>query len=489
MRKQALAFMLVCLSAGALSAGFSLGRPAAVKKQVSKLDDKVRAKLAASGPSAPAANHAPTVASVTAVSTTVAAGGLARLSVSAADADGDALSYVWSSTAGALGGAGTSVNWLAPSTPGVYAVNCVVSDGEDTAPGTLLVTAVSPGTPKFKFAPTVAANFLLAPAVSSGGIVYAAADDGRLFAIDANGGEKWVFSTDSLDLFDSAPLVAEDGTIYILAGGNKTYAVKPDGTVKWAAPFVAPNNPSDPPVVGKDGTVYVLDDTDNILYAVDGNGVGVATFTALVGVMFTGPPVIGKDGTIYLLDGGDILHAVSPEGLANSTDTDLTGISGIPPAVGGDGSFYWVDSNADLYGRHADGTVYWGPYTPVSGGVINDAPVIGSDGAIYLYDDTLALNKISSTSIADLPFAPATDFTAVDFQAVPGPDGAVYVVDSNTDLYGIRSDGTVAWGPRTPDVVPANVINTAPGVGADGTVAFVSDDGSVYAFYSTAALP
>lgn len=489
MRKQALAFMLVCLSAGVLSAGFSLGRPAAVKKQVSQLDDKVRAKLAASGPGAPAANHAPT-ALVTAVSTTVAAGGLARLSISAADSDGDTLSYLWTSTTGASSSAtGSSIYWLAPSTPGIYTLNCVVSDGKDTTPGTLLVTAVSPGTPKFKFTPAGAPNFNFAPAVSSGGIVYAAGDNGKLYAINPDGTQKWAFSTDSLDLFDCEPVLGEDGTIYIQAGGNKTYAVKPDGTVKWAAPFVASYTPPNPPVVGKDGTVYVLDDTvgpPHDLYAVDGNGVGVATFTALV-VAYQSPPVIGRDGTIYLVDGNDRVYAVPPEGLAKSTNTDLPNTpSGVPPAGASDGSFYWVDGNLDLYGRHADGTVYWGPYTP--GGNIPFAPVIGSDGALYLFEDTPpALLKISSTTGLDLPFAPATDFTAVDFPAVPGADGAIYVVDSTTDLYGIKSDGSVAWGPRAPDAAAS--ISVAPGVGADGTVAFVSDDNSVYAFYSTAVLP
>ncbi len=484
MRKQILTAFILCFFAGAASAGFSLGRPAAVKKQVSKLDDKVHARQLAGA----AANQAPANVSVTAISTTVAAGGLAVLSVSAIDPDGDTLHYSWSAASGTLSGtSGASVYWLAPSTPGVYSVNCVVSDGKAAAPGSVGVAAVTPGTLKWKFTPSTAANFLVSPAVGNGGIVYATADN-RLFAVNTDGLEKWVFTLESPDNFNTSfgPVIGGDGTIYAVTDSGKTYALNPDKSSKWATPFVSATTVSVPPVIAPDGTAYVYDDSAN-LYQVTPGGIGVSTFTDLTGI--PGPPAIGANGTIYLLDGSDVLYSIPPEGLIASTATDMSGIS-VPLTIASDGTIYWVDTA--LHAWEADGSDKWGTSFPFTG-VVSDNPVLGTDAGVYLYSyDSLApasvLYKVSSGTGAGMPFTPVPALTAVNFSAAPGPGGAVYVVDSDTDLYGINSAGSTEWGPVAPD---SGIISAPPQAGSDGTVAFTDDtaSGSVYAVYSTAALP
>lgn len=479
MRRFSLFACLALFCAGPALAGFSLGRPGAVKKRVEKLDDKVReARAAAAVPGS--GNGAPVVASLTAVSTTVAAGGLARLTISASDPDGDTLSYVWSSTVGVLSGTGTSVYWLAPSTPGVYTVSCVVSDGADSTPGTRQMAAVHPGTLKWVFTPSAVVN--LPPAAAADGTVYAAASNGVLYAVGQDGVQDWAFSTENNDLFSFGPVTGPDGTVYAVAADTKTYALTPSGVSRWGGPSsFFPANITDPPVPGTDGAVYIYNGDVFSLYVLDPlTGVGGSTFTALSGI--PRPPVIGSDGTIYVVDGSDMLYLVPPaEGLARSTSTDITGITA-QLAAGPDGLIYLPKDNYDLYALNPDGTQKWGPYTMPN--MVTEAPVAGADGAAYVYDITPALHRVSSTTGAGFAFG---SVAALSHTPLPGPDSLVYLVDGGTDIYAMRPDGSVKWGPL---VVPGGASLTSdPVISRDGTLYFCADDGNVYAVYATSSLP
>lgn len=87
-------------------------------------------------------NNNPTVTSVTVAPTSVGAGGIATVTVTASDPDGDALTYAYTATGGAITGAGNVATWTAPSTEGAYSVTVTVSDGKGgtaTGAGTLTV--------------------------------------------------------------------------------------------------------------------------------------------------------------------------------------------------------------------------------------------------------------------------------------------------------------------------------------------------------------
>ena len=96
-----------------------------------------------SSPSSPS-NNAPTVVSVTVLPGTVSGGGIATVTVTANDSDGDALSYTYFPTGGSCPGSGPVVTWTAPMTAGTYSITVTVSDGnggEDSGSGSLTVTA------------------------------------------------------------------------------------------------------------------------------------------------------------------------------------------------------------------------------------------------------------------------------------------------------------------------------------------------------------
>lgn len=483
MKRQALTALLVGLLAGVLSAGFSVGRPSAVNKQVSRLDDKVRARqLAGAAP-----NGVPVISAVTAVSTTVAAGGFAAITVSASDPDGDALSYICVSTAGIGSGSGPNRYWLAPSTPGVYAVNCTASDGKAAAAHSIEIKAVTPGTVKWEFSDAGLGAINASPVIGPGGTVYAVDDINHLYAIDRNGAKKWSKTVSGRISFP--PTVGADGNIYVVDDSFNAYAFAPDGTGIWG-PVLQPLTEIDAsPVYGPDGKIYVYDGLASALYALNPlTGVGESTFTSLVNGI-TNVPVRGGDGTLYIVSKdmvNDILYAVPAAGLGASTHTIVTGIAPLfPPAVGADGSVYWYASSG-INSAFANGdTSKWSlsfPYTP---DILDKGPVIGADGEIYVLPSGSGIYRVSAASGGLL--ATFTPVSPLSHLPAAGPDGAVYEV-STADLSAVKTNDSWLWGPFTA-AAPALNITAAPAVARDGTVFAGDDNGKVYAFYSTAVPP
>jgi outer membrane protein assembly factor BamB len=280
--------------------------------------------------------------------------------------------------------------------------------------------------------------------------------------------------------------VGADVTIYVVADSGVTYALNPDKSLKWDPPFDPLGLVSFPPVPTAGGSVYVFDDNNDInsLHLVGPTGIGVSTFTDLPNTLAQ-PPVVGADGTLYLVDGGSNLYVMSPAEVTTSTQADQISA---PPAVATDGTIYWVESSTDVYILNPDLSQKFEPFTPPGGANISEAPVIASDGSVYVFDDANSLlYKINPATGVGAPF---TALTGVVYKPAAGPDGAIYLDDNGTgndELYGLNPNGTDKWAPFLPPGLLT--INSVPGVGADGTVAFTGDDGNVYAVHSTSVLP
>ncbi len=473
--KKFCALLPLLLFSAPLFAGFSLGRPAAVKKRVDKLDAAVSARLAAS------ANRAPLISSMTLSAPTIAAGGVARVSATASDPDGDSISYVWTSTAGTLSGSGASVYWKAPATPGVYALTCTVSDSKASSLRSVSVAAVAPGTGKWTFVTAGAPGG--APVIGGDGTIYAADDAGYVYAINMDGTQKWTFSRGPApDPFYYSPAVAADGTVYAADFGANVYALDASGTKKWGPISLPVAGIDASPVIGPDGKIYVYDATGGAIYSLDpADGTSAVVFAGLGTAVQ--PPVSGPGGALYITvnDGADdIVYAIPAGGLAASTQTVVTGISQ-PPAVGADGSVYWADSYGDIIANLPDGSPKWtGGFSSISAG-----PAAGLDGAMYVIDSGAGLIRVSTDS--------GSGFTFVSLPAPPvsqlpsaGPDGVVYAL-TGTDLYGVSADDTLLWGPLA--TAPAGSVTAAAVYAPDGTIYFGTDTNKVYAVHSTTRLP
>jgi hypothetical protein len=78
-------------------------------------------------------NKAPTITSLNPSANSVARGESCTINCVASDPDGDAITYSWSASSGAISGTGNSVSWTAPASVGTYTITVSVSDGKAAA--------------------------------------------------------------------------------------------------------------------------------------------------------------------------------------------------------------------------------------------------------------------------------------------------------------------------------------------------------------------
>lgn len=176
-------------------------------------------------------------------------------------------------------------------------------------------------TQKWKFPIGFAA--FSSPAIGADGTIYVGSGyvghggpDSQLYAINANGTQKWAFKIGS-DEATSSPAIGADGTIYIgdewlenHPDAGHLYAVNPDGTQKWA--FATGGTVTSSPAIGADGAIYVGSNTNNgsygYLYAIYPDGTQKWTFRTDGFVRSS--PAIGADGTIYVGSQDGYLYAI-----------------------------------------------------------------------------------------------------------------------------------------------------------------------------------
>lgn len=476
MKKTLLALSILLLSGGALYAGLSLGRPAAFKKRISKLDDKVRAAAA------PQANRAP-AASLTAVSTTVVTGGPAALSMSASDADGDTLTYLWTSTAGVITGSGASVTWVVPSTPGVYAIDCTVSDGRGgTAARTLSVTSVFPGNGRWTF--STGGAIAAAPAVAADGTVYAGSADGKLYAVNPDGTQKWVFNAASP--INSSPALGADGAVYFGADDGKLHALTAAGAEKTGWPFAAAGAIKSSPAIDPDGVIYVGSD-DLSVYAVNPDGTQKWNYS--VGSNIRTSPVLTSTAVYFGADDG-FLYALN---IVEGTEKDAPLPESLSPfnsspALGSDDNLYFGGDDGFVY---SVSTVSWTENWSVqqTASALTSSPALDASGTVYIGSTDGNLYAINNDATGTLKWAFAAGGAVRSSPALGAgnvlyfgaDDGKIYAVDTAAN----PSAGVQRWAYA---LTPSSAVQSPLNIGPDGTVYFGTADGRLCAVFGDAAL-
>ena len=159
--------------------------------------------------------------------------------------------------------------------------------GSGGAPGGLLA-ATPDGSLLWRFA---AGPVSSSPALGSDGTIYVGSSDGRLYAVDANGHERWVHPIGAPVV--SSPAVGTDGTVYAGSTDGDLFALAPDGSERWHFPTYGSILTS--PALGDDGTVYI-GSLDGRLHAVGPDG------TERWSLPLGGPvstAAVGADGTVY----------------------------------------------------------------------------------------------------------------------------------------------------------------------------------------------
>jgi len=330
--------------------------------------------------------------------------------------------------------------------------------------------------------------------IATDGTIYTGSGDGKLYAINPDGTEKWAF--DAGGGVKCTPTLCEDGTVYIGSMNGWVYAVNPDGTQKWAFDgrwrwgrmdwMIGSDFPTSP-AVAPDGTIYIAargTTGGGRLYALNQDG------TEKWHTSINRPrssPAIGSDGTIYVAgcgpdDSADKLYAFNPDGTVKWSISEAGGVWS-SPAIGSDGTIYiGTLEPGGLWAFNPDGTSKWtfdtGYY--VSEGGVYGSPAIGSDGTIYVGTRGGKFYAINPDGTEKWSLS----MGGVYGSAVIDSNETIYIGSCDKNLYALNPDGTVKW----TFVTGAEVCSSAA-IDSEGTIYFGSNDGKLYAIYAGAERP
>ncbi len=191
-------------------------------------------------------------------------------------------------------------------------------------------------------------------------------------------------------------------------------------------------------------------------------------------------PVIGADGTVYVAVFPIKLSALNPNG-NEKWQFDIETGNGHPgiscPSIDAEGDIYFGTWNNSVFAVKSGGTLKW--QSSLGGAIFENAPVIGSDGAIYVgaTDKFYALNADGSNKWTFETGAAVTTTAAI------GSNGSIFFGTNDRKFYALNPDGTQKW------VFQANgPIESSPVIGPDGTIYFGSWDNNLYAIHSSEKL-
>ena len=198
-------------------------------------------------------------------------------------------------------------------------------------------------------------GFNSAPSIDSNGVIYVGSVDGNLYAVNANGVEKWAYSTGQE--IESSPAIGNDGTIYVGSDNGLIYALNPnDGTPKWI--YTTGGAVQSSPAIDSGGNIYIGSD-DNSLYAINSSGTKLWSYAT--GGAVQSSPAISNDGTIYFGSNDNNLYALNTSGIKVWSYT-----SGGPvqssPAIGNDGTIYFGSNDGYLHALVGSGTLAISPW-------------------------------------------------------------------------------------------------------------------------------
>lgn len=233
------------------------------------------------------------------------------------------------------------------------------------------------------------------PEISPDGkTIYVNGMNGELYTLDREGNKEMV--SGNKGICTSSPALAKDGTAYVFATGN-LYALTPEGGEKWMFPTNSINN-KHPLVVDNDGSIYLFSGNSDSLKSVNSRGRLNWELSFLFGHESIEDFSV-KDNTIYSLADrrGDepgvylssytrhpsftkLLKEKKPD---KTWELNLKGMdSPAFLAVGGpDNTIYVASGNGNLCAVDHEGTIKWNYKTD---GSFNGRPAFDNEGNIYV---------------------------------------------------------------------------------------------------------
>jgi outer membrane protein assembly factor BamB len=237
-----------------------------------------------------------------------------------------------------------------------------------------------------------------------------------------------------------------------------------EGKVVWSIGFTDPDNVEDSSdfsnnsfAIGPDNTAYIACDYGAII-ARKPSGV---TWKYVLPELdqFTAAPVVADDGTILIGCSNDSVYALNSDGTLKWADS-VGGQVWATGALGADGTSYFQTADSNVIALRSDGTQLWTFYS--QGG--NTAPVIGPDGTVYVVNQNGNVYALNPTD-GSQEWTTNLSAGAVQAPAIDPSRNVMYVVTDVGDLLGINLT-THGGGLQ----YTAGAEASGPVVGPDGTI-------------------
>jgi outer membrane protein assembly factor BamB len=318
-------------------------------------------------------------------------------------------------------------------------------------------------------------------ATADDGTLYAAAEDGFVYALDGSGTQQWKTYVGPTR---SAPAVGSDGAIYIANNNGRVMALNHSGTVRWTAEVYQGNTwGENGSAVGRD---YLYVPARGNLCAVRLSN-GQVDWQSRWGGEQWGAVTLLPDGTT-LSPGRGRLNGIDSRGeivwqYPALTEEAIRNNGGYPPP----GAFFVntgiaVDSNRTLYagiGREKlvamapDGTPKWELKIPGGYELNRATPVISADSTIFFAGADAKLYAVDSFGTTKWSLAldgpiPATPALA--------QDGTIFVMHGRF-LSAVSPDGKILS-----QVIIGSGAQSSPTLAPDGTVYVATYDAKVIAY-------
>jgi len=328
------------------------------------------------------------------------------------------------------------------------------------------------------------------PTIASDGTIYIGSHDGKLYAINLDGKQKWQFDTGKIEYIEkwnnsksimASPAIASDGTVYIHSAADYLFAINSDGKEKWRFPLEWHSDFWTSPTIGRDGTIYIgsarTDDSNSMgLFAINPNGKEKWRFIITSGV--SSVPAIADDGTIYVGGADPVtnkgrVYAVNPDG-TKKWEFKTEDWQESSPSIGKDGTIYIGSKEGKVYAINPDGGKKWDFQT---GDGVSASPAIGKDGTIYVGSWDYYFYALNPDGTLKWKLLTDAAYEGVSSSAAIGSDGTIYFGSNNGKFYAVNPDGTQKWVYDTTSSIPSS-----PAIASDGTVYIGSWNNKLYAF-------
>ncbi|HEY1471776.1 MAG TPA: PQQ-binding-like beta-propeller repeat protein [Candidatus Acidoferrum sp.] len=307
-------------------------------------------------------------------------------------------------------------------------------------------------------------------ALADDGTLYAAAEDGFVYALDGSGTQQWKTYVGPTR---SAPAVGADGAIYIANNNGRVMALNHSGSVRWTAEVYQGNTwGENGSAVGRDylyvpsrgdlcairlsngqvdwqsrwggeqwGAVTLLPDGTTLspgrgrLNNIDSRGEVAWQYPALTdeatrnnggypppGIFFVTTGIaVDSNRTLYAGIGREKLVAMAPNGAPKwELKTVAMEMNRATPVISADGTIFFAGADAKLYALDSFGTTKW---SLALDGPIPATPVLAEDGTIFVMHGRF----LSAISPDGKVLSQVIIGSGAQSSPTLAPDGTVYV--------------------------------------------------------------